>query len=105
MSFVCDKTIDFPELYKKVAKLLKITPEDISAGKSAENAIKALLGSLSAIAHNLGELRNACGSGHGRSASYKGLAARHARLAVGCSSTLVNFLWDSFERQQENALK
>lgn len=101
---VCSKNIDFPELYKKVAKLLRITPEDISAEKPAANSIKALLGGLSSIAHNLGELRNVCGTGHGKSASYKGLSERHARLAVGCSSTLVNFLWDTFERQQEIAL-
>lgn len=100
MNIESSKNIEFTELYKKVAKQLKITPEDISSKKPAASAIKALLGSLSAIVHNLGELRNACGTGHGKSASYKGLSARHARLAVGCSSTLVNFLWDSFERQQ-----
>ena len=84
--------------------MLRITPENISAEKPAANSIKALLGSLSSIAHNLGELRNVCGTGHGKSASYKGLSERHARLAVGCSSTLVNFLWDTFERQQETSL-
>ena len=103
-NIACSKNSDFPELYKKVAKLLRITPENISAEKPAANSIKALLGSLSSIAHNLGELRNVCGTGHGKSASYKGLSERHARLAVGCSSTLVNFLWDTFERQQETSL-
>ena len=104
LNMACSNNIDFPELYKKVAKSLRITPEDISAEKPAANSIKALLGSLSSIAHNLGELRNVCGTGHGKSASYKGLSERHARLAVGCSSTLVNFLWDTFERQQETVL-
>lgn len=53
------------------------------------------------IAQNIATIRNAYGSGHGRSASYKGLEERHAKLAVGSSLTLVNFLWDSYERRKE----
>jgi hypothetical protein len=44
-------------------------------------------------------IRNAYGSGHGKSANYKGLEERHAKLAVGSSITLVQFLWDSHETQ------
>ena len=37
------------------------------------------------------------GSGHGRSAKFKGLSKRHAELAVGASSTIVRYLWDTYE--------
>ncbi|WP_211367464.1 abortive infection family protein [Sporomusa termitida] len=61
--------------------------------------MKAILGNLRAIATNLAALRNPYGSGHGKSATYKGLEERHAKLAVGSSITFVNFLWDTHERR------
>lgn len=75
---------------------MKITPNNISETVPESKAIKAILGNLRAIAQNVAILRNAYGSGHGKSANYKGLEERHARLAVGSSVTLVNFLWDSY---------
>ena len=63
--------------------------------------MKKLLGNLRAIAESLGELRNVYGSGHGKSATYKGLQPRHAKLAVGSAVTLVNFLWDTYQIQEK----
>lgn len=60
---------------------------------------QSILGNLRAIATNLGALRNPYGRGHGKSATYKGLEERHAKLAVGSSITLVSFLWDTYERR------
>ena len=57
--------------------------------------------SLKGIASQIAIIRNAYGSGHGKSASYKGLQERHAKLAIGSSVTLVNFLWDSFVRMNK----
>lgn len=65
-------------------------------------SIKAILGNLKAIAQGVAELRNLYGSGHGKSSSYKGLESRHASLAIGSSTTLVRFLWDSYERHHNN---
>ena len=79
-------------------KFLKITPRDISESTPEAVAIKTILGNLKNIALNIATLRNSYGSGHGKSASYKGLEERHAKLAVGSSITLVNFLWDSHLR-------
>lgn len=42
------------------------------------------------------------GSGHGKPASYKGLEERHAKLAVGSSITLVEFLWCTHERTKND---
>ena len=86
-------------LVDETMKLLEITPKHIPDTAKEANAIKAILGSLKGIASQIAIIRNAYGSGHGKSASYKGLQERHAKLAIGSSITLVNFLWDSFERK------
>ena len=70
--------------------------------KTGAKSIKAILGNLKAIAQGVAELRNLYGSGHGKSSSYKGLESRHASLAIGSSTTLVRFLWDSYERHHNN---
>jgi len=94
-----DKNWDVGELAGKTMSLLKITPDHIPDTAQEAESIKAILGNLRGIATNLATLRNACGSGHGKSANYKGLSERHAKLAVGSSITLVQFLWDSHERK------
>ncbi len=97
-SITIDKNWDILKLVGETTKLLKVTPKDIPETIPEAKAIKAILGNLKAIAANVAELRNSYGSGHGKSASYKGLEERHAKLAVGSSVTLVHFLWDSFDR-------
>ena len=96
------KDWDLDRLVKETRALLKIMPENIPDNVSEAMAMKKILGSLGAIVNNMAQLRNAYGSGHGKSASYKGLQERHAKLAIGSSVTLVNFLWDSFERQTKS---
>ncbi len=93
-----DKNWDVGQLTGETLKLLKLMPKDIPETALAAAEMKAILGNLRAIATNLAALRNPYGSGHGKSASYKGLEERHAKLAVGSSITLVNFLWDTHER-------
>lgn len=93
-----DKKWDIVKLVDETVKFLKITPRDISESTPEAVAIKTILGNLKNIALNIATLRNSYGSGHGKSASYKGLEERHAKLAVGSSITLVNFLWDSHLR-------
>ena len=86
------------QLVKATTKQLRVTPDDIPDTVPQAQSIKAILGNMAGIAHHMAELRNAYGSGHGKSDSYRGLQERHAKLAVGASSTLVHFLWDSYER-------
>ena len=100
-SIAIDKKWDLMRLVDETVKLLKITPRDIPDSAPEAIAIKNLLQNMKNIAQNIATIRNAYGSGHGRSASYKGLEERHAKLAVGSSLTLVNFLWDSYERRKE----
>ena len=79
-------------------KLLKVTLQNIDDKLPGADAMRRILGNLSAIAEGMATLRNNYGSGHGKSASYKGLEERHAKLAVGSSITLVEFLWCTHER-------
>lgn len=97
-----DKRWDITRLVDETVKLLRITPKNIPDTAPESIAIKGLLQNLKIISQNIATIRNAYGSGHGKSASYKGLEERHAKLAVGSSITLVNFLWDSHERQNLN---
>jgi hypothetical protein len=94
-----DKSWDVGQLTGETIKLLKLMPKDIPDTAPAATELKAILGNLRAIATNLAALRNPYGSGHGKSASYRGLEERHAKLAVGSSITLVSFLWDTHERR------
>lgn len=94
-----DKNWDVGQLTNAAVKLLKLMPKDIPDTAPASAEMKAILGNLRAIATNLAALRNPYGSGHGKSATYKGLEERHAKLAVGSSITLVSFLWDTYERR------
>ena len=89
------KTDDLPKLVDKTQSVLAINPREVDESLPDAKAIKALLGSFASVARQLSELRNSYGTGHGKSASYKGLSERHARLAAGAALTLVEYLWDT----------
>lgn len=92
-----DKNWDISKLTGETLKLLSLTPKNIPDSDPVSENIKAVLGNLRGITTKLAEIRNPYGSGHGKSASFKGLETRHAKLAVGCSITFVTFLWDTYE--------
>lgn len=100
-SIAWDKNWDVGQLAGETIKVLKLMPKDIPEDAPAAAEMKALLGNLRAIATNMAALRNVYGSGHGKSASYKGLEARHAKLAVGSGITLVEFLWETHEKRMQ----
>ena len=85
------------DLTKSVLNALELLPESVQSDNSGTKSVKALLGNLRAIPSELAELRNPYGSGHGKSASFVGLEERHAKLAVGCSITFVDFVWSTYE--------
>jgi hypothetical protein len=98
-------TTEVPELVKMTTKALRLVPNDISDAKKGVEPIRRVLHGLASIAHNMAEIRNLYGSGHGRDAQSKTLQPRHARLAVGAASTLAAFLVDVHElREAEDAL-
>jgi len=95
------KDTDVTKLVKETCKILKLTPEDIPDSVKASSTIKRLLNNLASISQSLSELRNAYGTGHGKSANYKGLSPRHARLAAGAATTLVLFIYETYTYQKE----
>lgn len=101
-SVAWDKNWDVGQLTGETIKILKLMPKDIPEDAPASAEMKALLGNLRAIATNMAALRNAYGSGHGKSATFKGLETRHAKLAVGSGITLVEFLWETHEKRMQN---
>ena len=100
---VIDKNWTVSQLVRATMKQLDVAADSIDSSTKEGSTIKAILGSLQGIAGGVAELRNAYGSGHGKSASYKGLSSRHAKLAVGSSTTLVEYLWDTYEWKRVQA--
>jgi hypothetical protein len=97
-----DTKDDLPALVKKSTKALRLTAEDISDDAKAAKTIKRMLNNLGTIVQGSAELRNAYGTGHGKSKieAKRGLTPRHARLAVGAAATLGVFLFETHEARQ-----
>jgi hypothetical protein len=94
-----DKSDDVPTLVKKTVKVLQLTPDDVANTARAADTIKRILSNLGTLVQGSAELRNAYGTGHGRSKAdaKQRLTPRHARLAVGAASTLAVFLFETHE--------
>lgn len=97
-----DRNWDLPKLMKETTKLLKLTPDDIPNELKAANSVKQILGSLSAVVQGISEIRNEYGSGHGKDGKFIGLQPRHAKLAVGASSTLAIYLLETHELKKND---
>lgn len=91
---------DLPALVKATRKALKLVPEGLSESARASDTIRRLLSNLGTVVDSLAALRNAYGTGHGRSASTGGLQPRHARLTVGSAATLATFLFETHEARR-----
>jgi len=88
-----------PDLTKLLAKELKLVPEGVSEQARGADAVKQVLRNLSAITHNLAELRGLYGSGHGRDGQHRGLEPRHARLAVASAVAFIDFVTETHHRR------
>jgi hypothetical protein len=96
-SVTADPSWDLPRLVKETRSALKLVPEDIPESAKGAEVIRRILGSLAQIPQGIAELRNLYGTGHGKDGRYKGLTPRHARLAVGCATTLATFLFETHD--------
>lgn len=90
---------DFPKLVRGTMKELKLVPDHVSATTKGADAIHKLLMNLASVANGMAEVRNLYGTGHGKSATTRGLQPRHARLAIGAASTLAVFLFETYQAQ------
>lgn len=79
--------IDLPELYKKTANELNLSPS-----QHTENIFKQILGGCSGVVAGLGALRNKLGDAHGKGKRKVKPASRHAALAVNLSGAVALYL-------------
>jgi hypothetical protein len=92
-----DEKHDVPVLVKQTLLHLGLDPTQVGAGPD-ERAAKRLLGGVASILNGAGELRNARGTGHGRSGASL-VDASLARMAVGVVLPTVIYLIESWEAQ------
>ncbi|MET9660345.1 abortive infection family protein [Streptomyces sp. NPDC006510] len=93
------KNDDVPTLVRKTTKVLQLMPDDIDSTARAADTIKRMLMNLATLVQGSAELRNAYGTGHGKSKmqAQQRLTPRHARLAVGSAATLGVFLYETHD--------
>ncbi len=95
---------DVTRLVKEARGVLKLVPEDVPDSAKGAETIKRMLSNLGQISQGIAELRNLYGTGHGKDGQFRGLGPRHARLAVGCATTLATFLFETHEFRKEKTI-
>lgn len=96
LSIPIDKDWTFRQLVSKVFDKLDIMPKSVDPSSPAADSLKRIYGNLKGMISPLAEIRNAFGTGHGQTVDFQGLDSRHAKLLVGMSATLVEFLWETY---------
>jgi hypothetical protein len=86
---------DLPALVRLTVKSLPIVPDGLQTDADTEKMIVTLVNNLASAGRSLAELRNRFGTGHGKVAGHSGLEGPHARLAVGASTTVAVFLYET----------
>jgi len=94
---------DIPLLVKHCLKSLKMAREDIAEDRKGAAARKQIASGLASACQGIAELRNVCGTGHGRGPNASKAFARDARLAVGTATTLAVFLAEVYSAQRQRA--
>lgn len=104
MNVKCAKGWNLSQLVRETMKSLAITTETVTGNGREADIVRQILGSLSGLATGVAEFRNEYGSGHGKEAGFHALPVRHAKLAVGSSITLVEYLWETYEWRNSQGL-
>jgi hypothetical protein len=89
---------DLPALYRKLAKLLKLAPDD-----HTEKIFKQILGNCQSIVESLGAIRNKLGDAHSQGPIRAKPQPRHAELAVNLAGTMATFLIATWEARRDVA--
>ena len=97
LGIAVEKAWTLSQLVKETMKALSITTETVTGNNREAEIVRQILGSLNGLATGVAEFRNEYGSGHGKEAEFHALPVRHAKLAVGSSITLVEYLWETYE--------
>lgn len=85
-------------LWRTASKHLGLDPSAIE-----DEDIKKVLSGLSSVVDGIGSLRTHAGSAHGRGRRVYRLQARHARLAIHASHTLVSFFLETWDQRNQRA--
>jgi hypothetical protein len=91
---------DLPDLYRKVADVLKLKAESVPKESRASESAQRTLRTLVTTIQSLAELRNLLGTGHGPSRR-SAAKPRHARLAFNATVTVTEFLLDTWHTRKE----
>lgn len=92
-----DRNFDMSELYKLVAKELKLAPDQHS-----EQIFKQILKGCSSVVNGLGTLRNRFGDSHGQGKNPIKPSDRHALLAVNLAGSVSVFLIQTWKNMKQN---
>jgi hypothetical protein len=88
---------DLPALYKHLAKVLKLAPDDYT-----EQVFKEILGSCQSIVKSLGAIRNKLGDAHSQGPVRAKPLPRHAELAVNLAGTMATFLIATWQARRNH---
>jgi hypothetical protein len=89
---------DLPVLYRKLAKVLKLAPDD-----HTEQVFKQILGSCQSVVESLGALRNKLSDAHSAGPKRARPQPRHAELAVNLAGAMATFLVATWEARKGKA--
>ena len=89
---------DLPVLYRKLAKVLKLAPDD-----HTEQVFKQILGSCQSVVESLGALRNKLSYAHSAGPKRARPQPRHAELAVNLAGAMATFLVATWEARKGEA--
>jgi len=102
--YIEDSAIEMPTdqslkpLWKTASKHLGLDPAAIE-----DDDLKRILSGMYSIVDGIGSLRTHTGSAHGRGRRAYKLKARHARLAIHASHTLVGFFIETWDERKQKA--
>jgi abortive infection Abi-like protein len=85
-------------LWRTASKHLVLDPSAME-----DEDIKKVLSGLNSVVDGIGSLRTHAGSAHGRGRRVYRLQARHARLAIHASHTLVSFFIETWDERNQRA--
>lgn len=98
--YIEDQRLTIPNK-KTIVPLWKVVSTDLGLNPSAveDDDVKRILSGLTSVVDGIGSLRTHTGSAHGRGRRPYKVQARHARLAIHASHTLVGFILETWERR------
>jgi AbiJ N-terminal domain 3/Abortive infection C-terminus len=88
---------DLPALYRRLAKVLKLAPDD-----HTEQVFKQILGSCQSIVESIGAIRNKLGDAHSQGPMRAKPLPRHAELTVNLAGTMATFLIATWEARRSS---